>query len=400
MKQLKTRTLTCVFISVLAMILLMTEVAAAGPLSSGVWKLIASQNYQPNSNALNAVAAIATNNVWSVGSYDPVGSNIAQTLVEQWDGMTWNIVASPNAGIYDNVLNGIGVVSASDIWAVGYFSIQFSGPHKTLIEHWDGTAWNIVPSPNVGNKDNQLTGIAVISANDIWTVGNYSKTIHGITFSQTLTEHWNGTSWSVSASPGLKQEDNFLNGVTAISTNDVWAVGDYDVANNQTLIEHWNGTNWSIVPSPNPGKGFPANNVLGGVAAVSTSDVWAIGSDFNKKGTQQTMTLHWDGASWTTVTSPNTGTNSNTLLGLAIVSSSDVWAVGHYYNTTLKLDQTLIEQWNGASWSVVTSPNVTGYGAGNNDLAGVASVAGSGQAWAVGNYNDGLGPKTLTEFYG
>jgi hypothetical protein len=60
----------------------------------------------------------------------------------------WRVVASPNVGgeRADDRLSAVSVVSASDVWAVG------SSPHanggSTLVEHWDGSAWTIVPSPN------------------------------------------------------------------------------------------------------------------------------------------------------------------------------------------------------------------------------------------------------------
>src|SRR2546421_12759221 len=57
------------------------------------------------------------------------------------------------------------------------------------------------------------------------------------------------------------------------------------------------------------------------------------------------------GSSWSVVQSPNVGTSSNDLNGVAVVSSSNVWAVGED-NT----NQALIEQWNGSSWKVVSSP--------------------------------------------
>jgi len=54
---------------------------------------------------------------------------------------TWNVVPSPNVGTGRNQLNGVAVISANDVWAVG------SGTgEKTLIEHWDGASWNVVPS--------------------------------------------------------------------------------------------------------------------------------------------------------------------------------------------------------------------------------------------------------------
>src|SRR5207244_3460984 len=102
-------------------------------------------------------------------------------------------------------------VSANDIWAVGYSSIL----------HWDGTSWAVVPSPNVGI----LFGVAAVSANDVWAVGYYHRS--GIAQALTLVEHWDGSRWSVVPSPNVDTTDNILFGVAAVSANDVWAVGDY-----------------------------------------------------------------------------------------------------------------------------------------------------------------------------
>ena len=57
-----------------------------------------------------------------------------------------------------------------------------------------------------------------------------------------LTIHWDGSSWTIvpSASSGT------LNGVAAVASNDVWAVGSIVVGSDQTLIEHWNGSQWQV----------------------------------------------------------------------------------------------------------------------------------------------------------
>jgi hypothetical protein len=43
-------------------------------------------------------------------------------------------------------------ISARDIWAVGFDIISGTGDDQTLVEHWDGTAWMIVPSPDPGSS--------------------------------------------------------------------------------------------------------------------------------------------------------------------------------------------------------------------------------------------------------
>ena len=54
-----------------------------------------------------------------MGSFAPQGFSPSQTLIEHWNGTTWSVVASPNVGTQLNGLNGVTAVSTSDIWAVG-----------------------------------------------------------------------------------------------------------------------------------------------------------------------------------------------------------------------------------------------------------------------------------------
>jgi len=108
----------------------------------------------------------------------------------------------------------------------------------------------VVKSPNVGSNFNQLLGVAAVSASNIWAVGSYYA--GSAKADQTLIEHWNGTSWSVVKSPNVGSSRNYLRGVAAVSANNIWAVGfghPSRTSADQTLIEHWNGTSWSVVKS-------------------------------------------------------------------------------------------------------------------------------------------------------
>ena len=78
--------------------------------------------------------------------------------------------------------------------------------------------------------------------------------------------------------------DNFLQGVTAVSSNLVWTVGFAysNLGSVQTLIERWNGSKWSIVSSPDPSSTF---NDLQGVARVPGSNkIWAVGTSDTNPG--------------------------------------------------------------------------------------------------------------------
>ena len=110
------------------------------------------------------------------------------------NGTGWSAVKSPNTSSID-LLIGIAVVSSSDIWAVGQ-SFQIG---QVLIEHWNGSVWSAVKSPNQpGSTNSFLDGLAVISANDIWAVGGYQSSNNT---GHTLIEHWNGSKWSIVPSP-------------------------------------------------------------------------------------------------------------------------------------------------------------------------------------------------------
>jgi hypothetical protein len=192
---------------------------------------------------------------------------------------TWNVTFSPNPGMTFNSFNGVATLAANDAWAVGFYQLNSTSADQTLIEHWNGSQWNIVASPSTG-QNSVLYGVAASSATNAWAVG-HSTDSTGITTA--LIEHWNGSQWSIIASHNVSgSTEDTLFAVSALSTNNVWAVGYYRdgiTGLNQTLTEQWNGSHWSIVPSANKGA---HNNELLGVSAISrtATSVWAVG-DYN-----------------------------------------------------------------------------------------------------------------------
>src|SRR6266568_4644968 len=113
------------------------------------------------SSTLNAVSGVSSNDVWAVGSFQDA-SLTTRTLIEHWNGSRWKIIASPNPDPARNDLLGVAALSASDVWAVG-----FSGQEeRVLVEHWNGTAWSVVATPGAGTGDNSLTGVSALSSTD------------------------------------------------------------------------------------------------------------------------------------------------------------------------------------------------------------------------------------------
>jgi len=142
-----------------------------------------------------------------------------------------------------------------------------------------------------------LADVSAVSATDIWAVGAFSNG----TANQTLTEHWNGKSWKVIASPSPAGPSQFdgLHGVSAVSASNVWAVGSYVSGGvKRTLIEHWNGRAWKQVGSKNPGS----SNLLAGVAATKTT-AFAVGAFTS--GSANLSLIEQHGAAWVHIVTPN-----------------------------------------------------------------------------------------------
>lgn len=372
--------------------------ALSGPMQSTAniirpctsWPVVPSPNVGIQGSTLLATSAISPSNVWAVG-YNGYQSGSALTLIEHWDGATWTVASSPNTTGQRNVLESVTAISASDVWAVGYSSGISTSLYQTLIEHWNGSTWSIVSSPNPGSFTDTLSGVAASSSTDIWAVGMQGTN----TTSGSLIEHWNGTTWQVVSNPSSPPPLAQLQSVSVISSTDAWAVGNYeDNTGHHTLAEHWNGTSWQAVSTPD---GSQSGNNLYAVTAISASDVWAVGAYENPVGPNAlTLIEHWNGSSWTMSASPNPGNGDNLLNAVVAVNPSSVWAAGTYtVVTSSSTALTLIEQWNGSSWSVVCSNS---RGIGNSALAGLAVT--NSQVWAVGywvdsNYLD----ETLVEVY-
>ncbi|MBV9009276.1 MAG: hypothetical protein JO354_08940 [Verrucomicrobia bacterium] len=112
------------------------------------------------------------------------------------------------------------------------------------------------------------------------------------------------------------------------------------------------GNAWSVVPSPN--NVAVASGQLYDVTCTSASQCWAVGTYQYSGARNQTVIEQWDGTTWSIVSSPNTSTTDNNILyGVTCTSASQCWAVGTSNNGTL------IEQWNGSAWSIVASPNTS-----------------------------------------
>lgn len=330
-------------------------------------------------STLNGVFSRTATDAWAVGS-NPSGIRHVGTvmLTEHWDGKAWKAV--PNTGIqfHDENLRGVGASAADDAWAVGFTRVTGNYSTAQLTAHWDGTAWSVVPTSASGTRD-QLFGVVDFSRTNAYAAG--------IGNNQADVEHWDGSSWQPAKLPplGPTGSTSTLVGISASGPNDIWAIGTVSDPTGPAnrfldIAVHFDGSSWTVRQT----VAVATPHVVSAISAYGPNDVWVVGNTIKTDGTgaaDKPLIEHWNGSAWSLVTASATSAEP-TLTSVAAVSPTDVWAVGHSVSLTgqIPVAKTLTLHWDGTAWSEVPSPNV---GTGDNLLNGVAS--GGGELWAVGS---------------
>ncbi len=175
----------------------------------------------------------------------------------------FTVVPTPNGHPkpYQNDLHAVSASSRSDIWAVGQAAIRF-----------DGSKWTAFSVPDIhGDNTSRLGGVVDFAPNNVWAVGIINI---GLANGNQVIEHFDGTKWNISPGPKfLPSDEPALESVTALSPSDMWAAGFILTNSGQSLFplfEHYNGTAWTAFETAfNDGTIF-------GVSADATNDVWAV----------------------------------------------------------------------------------------------------------------------------
>ena len=368
--------------------------AALPPVAGcGEWYEIASPN--PDGDArLEDVAVLAPWDAWAVGSfYGPIQGYFddrQQSLTMHWDGSDWTVVPSPSPGPNPStvqvLLEAVSAAATNDVWAVGWKQDQNAGGYvggRVLAMHWDGFAWQDMDAPWPLDKDGtpytsasgeQLYDVDARAADDVWMVGRYwSEQPNGVIRWPGVAMRWNGSGFEVHELPMVSPAYNQVPvAVAAVSSDDVWAVGEGNGTSEPAYIWHWNGASWVHVPGPTPG----VDRALADVLAFSSDDVWAGGWYRDASWNYFPLIIHWNGTSWTAVPTPAGGQ------ALAAWGPDDIlsFGLGGWAH------------WDGTAWSQDRGPTVIPSGA----IRGMAT-AGSCELWAVGWKFDVRGEMTLTE---
>jgi hypothetical protein len=234
--------------------------------------------------SLFAMTSASADDIWAVGDLLAFDGQEIFALFEHWDGHAWTWTTLEDGVPF---LMGASADATNDVWAVGY-NAEIIDENATLAVHWNGTNWQGTNTPNVGEGSNQLNGVLALAPNDVWAVG-FSTPVAPPQSAATLNliEHFDGTQWSVVPSPNVGPnsvyQSNRLFGLTANSPNDIWAFGSYfsdsGSGHQFTLLLHWDGTKWTLAPSPDPSTGGFLSDLLFAGVVPSPANVWIFGTE-------------------------------------------------------------------------------------------------------------------------
>jgi hypothetical protein len=285
---------------------------------------------------LNDIHAFSERDIWAVGQRVLPGGEHIVTVAIRWDGTTWKPVPTPDDPSIPRAkshLYAVGGTASDDIWAAG--ARAEDGVHYTgLALHWDGTEWREYETPNPGALDNTISAVSAVAPDDVWAVGSYVADEHEE--ARMLAIHWDGSRWTQADLSHVSTHS--LLAVAAPKRSTVWAAG--------TEILRWDGRTWSIEPIPVEVSGTYFDDIA---ASDDGNMAWAVGNDGN-----EAVAIFWNGARWSGETLPKLADGPYPH-DLAILSPTEVWAVGEYSSAPSDR-RLLLHRWDGTRWHAIPNP--------------------------------------------
>jgi hypothetical protein len=276
------------------------------------------------------------------------------------DGSRWSLGQLPGASEKSGAIvlvDAAEVFSGTDVWAFG-LRLSASGVATPYAAQYNGRKWSRVTVPGLAGGG-LITAVAAVSSRDIWAtelgllglappsaaarsavarsavaaspaarlaVARLRPAASDSAAASQVILHWTPkTGWREAAQqPDLPVTDELVTGV-AQPGGHVWFGGSANNSANGTssLTVEWNGTSWSV--SDLPGRASSADWQLVEMAPDGTGGIWAL-ADNNNSDAERIWHLH--GASWSQAR-PAFGKHPWTLQALALVPHTDsVWGVG------------------------------------------------------------------------
>ena len=227
-------------------------------------------------------------------------------------------------------LRSIWGTSSTDVFAVGDVSDSDSW---VAIVHWDGQVWKPMevrngstpkyPTSRAPPSSPSLRQIWGSASNDVWALGAYDVL------------HWNGMTWSITLRTEEFPDSTELQSISGSPSDDVYVVAAEDMSpsGHQTTILKWTGTAWA--------QHYPA------IPWTQTSPVpqlWQSGPEdvyltMSPPGFPGSV-LHWAGTQWDTLK-----------IGDAASAITSIWGTGP--SDVYALSEQGAYHWDGTQWTLV-----------------------------------------------
>ncbi len=397
------------------------ESALVETYSSGTWSVATIPLPSgTTSSAFGGVSCPSAGTCTAAGSYEDATGQ--EALVETSSGSTWTVQTVPSAGTTSS-LDAVSCSATDACTVVGY----------DQADRWNGSTWTLetVPTPHPHTGLSDLSGVSCPETKTCYAVGGY----YSAGVFQGVAELWNGTKWTVQATPidtsydesGLgavscknatlcaavgfyhdpvdgdrawvesfqlrwqvqtitPASGSIASGLTAISctsTKACMAVDSYETASSTfgTSAQQWNGSGWTDLSTPNS-----LNSLLSGVSCTAATDCEAVGDVFSGPDLVP-LAEKWNGSTWTVQSVPApSGAVDSYLLADSCTSATACMAVGEWRDGSGN-QYTLADSWNGTSWTLETTPNPSG--STTNALNWVSCATSSG-CEAIGSASTGI----------
>ncbi|MGY3089509.1 hypothetical protein ACVWYF_002557 [Hymenobacter sp. UYAg731] len=322
--------------------------------------------------------------VYVGGGFGAVG-NIKANGVAKWNGTAWSSLGVGTANGVNGTVYALAVAGNGDVYAGGDFS-QAGGAAANRVARWNGTAWSSLgtgTANGVGMAGNAVYALAVAGNGDVYAGGLFQQA-GGATANHVA--RWNGTAWSSLGTGTANGLNDRVMALVVAGNGDVYVGGFFTFINSggqANRVARWDGTAWNSL-------GTGITNGVGdrvqALAVAGNGDVYVGGNFSYAGGVVASRVAKWNGTAWSGL---GTGT-SNVLNGpvnaLALAGNGDIYAGGEFSQAS-GAAANRVARWNGTAWSSLS----TGTGNGVNDVVKALAVAGNGDVYAGGLFQQAGG---------
>jgi hypothetical protein len=187
--------------------------------------------------------------------------------------------------------------------------------------------------------------VAAISTKNIWAVGD-TYTAAGKPVYTPFVRHFDGSAWQAVTIPN--GSGSTADWVSASAANNVWIGGVKNTTVYTSVVYRFDGANWHKIP-------MPKMTYLQGVVALAPNNVWAYGVS----GTVFDDIFHWNGSEWQYYLSGSTNFLAQSISASA---PNNVWVSGIAYSGSKQVAAAY--RWDGSAWHAVSMPHPALYSGG------------------------------------